>query len=116
MPKTRHNTLPDGTKKTGRRPAEQRDLAAAVRYLHTEGGAVVSHRFLDDVDATFTRLRSFPTLDAPCPTTRRKLVGLRRRFLPHFPYSVFYLPREKAIEIVRILHNSWDLPTLLEDL
>jgi len=46
VPKTRHNTLPDGTKKTGRRPAAQRDLAAAVRYLHTEGGTVVSHRFL----------------------------------------------------------------------
>ena len=28
MPKTRHNTLPDGTKKTGRRPAAQRDLHA----------------------------------------------------------------------------------------
>jgi plasmid stabilization system protein ParE len=64
VPKTRHNTLPDGTKKTGRRPAAQRDLAVAVRYLHTEGGTVVSHRFLDEVDATFTRLRSFPTLDA----------------------------------------------------
>jgi toxin ParE1/3/4 len=103
-------------RKLVRRPAAQRDLADVVRYLRTEGGATVSHRFLDEVEATFTRLRSFPTLGTPWPTTRRKLVGLRRRLLPHFPYSVFYLPREKAIEIVRILHNSWDLPTLLEDL
>ena len=102
-------------RKLVRRPAAQRDLADAVRYLRTEGGATVSHRFLDEVEATFTRLRSFPTLGTSWPTTRRELVSLRRRLIPHFPYSVFYLPSADAIEIVRVLPNSRDIPTMLED-
>jgi toxin ParE1/3/4 len=103
-------------RKLVRRPAAQRDLAEAVRYLRKESGAAVSHRFLDEVNATFTRLRSFPNLGTPWPTTRRELVGLRRRLIPHFPYSVFYLSSDEVIELVRVLHNSRDIPTLLEDL
>jgi toxin ParE1/3/4 len=103
-------------RKLVRRPAARRDLTEAVRFVRQEGGAAVSHRFLDETEATFTRLRSFPHLGTPWPTTRKELAGLRRRLIPHFPYSVFYLPSEAAIEIVRVLHNSRDIPTLLEDL
>ncbi len=103
-------------RKLVRRPAARRDLADAVLYLRKEDGAAISHRFLDEAEATFTRLCSFPNLGTPWPTTRRELVGLRRRLLPHFPYSVFYLSTEKTLEIVRVLHNSRDIPTLLEDL
>jgi toxin ParE1/3/4 len=99
-----------------RRPAARRDLAEAVRYLRQEGGAAVSNRFLDEVEATFTQLCSFPNSGTLWPTTRPELVGLRRRLLPRFPYSVFYLPSEQTIEIVRVLHNSRDIPVLLEDL
>ena len=98
-----------------RRPAARRDLAEAVRYLRKEGSAAVSHRFLDEVEATCTRLRSCPTLGPLWPTPRRELIGLRRRLLPHFPYSLFYLPTEETMEIVRVLHNSRDIPALLED-
>ena len=76
----------------------------------------MSHRFLDEAETTFTRLRSFPNLGTPWPTTRKELVGLRRRLIPHFPYSVFYIPSEEEIELVRVLHNSRDIPTLLEGL
>lgn len=61
------------------------------------------------------RLCSFPTLGTAWPTARRELVGLRRRLISHFPYSIFYLPTEEAIEIVRVLHNKRDLPAVLED-
>ena len=99
-----------------RRPAAQRDLAEAVAYLVTEGGSAFGHRFLDELEAAFGRLCSFPHLGKLWPTTKRELTGLRRWPLAHFPYSVFYLPTETTIEIVRVLHNSRDLPPLLEDL
>ena len=103
-------------RKLVRRPAARRDLAEAVAYLVTEGGSPLSHRFLDELEATFKRLCSFPHLGTPWPTTNPELTGLRRRPLPRFPYSVFYLPTRTAIEIVRVLHNSRDLPPLLENL
>jgi toxin ParE1/3/4 len=99
-----------------RRPAAQRDLAEAAAYLVTEGGSALSHRFLDELEAAFRRLCSFPHLGKRWPTTNRELTGIRRWPLAHFPYSVFYLPTETTIEIVRVLHNSRDLPPLLEDL
>jgi toxin ParE1/3/4 len=101
-------------RKLVRRPTAQRDLAEAVRYLRKESGVATSHRFLDEVETTVTRLLSFPNLGTPWPTTRRELVGVRRRLIPHFPYSVFYLPSEERIELVRVLHNSRDIPALLE--
>ena len=103
-------------RKLVRRPAARHDLADAVLYLRREGGAAVSHRFLDETEAPFTRLCSFPNLGTSWPTTCRELIGLRGRIIPHFPYSIFYLPTEKTIEIIRVLHNSRDIPTLLEDL
>ena len=98
------------------RPAARRDLASAVSYLRAEGGSSTAHRFVDEVEATFTRLCSFPHLGTPWPTTNPELDGLRRRTLPHFPYSVFYLPTETTIEIVRVLHHRQDFPPLLENI
>jgi toxin ParE1/3/4 len=103
-------------RKLVRRPVARRDLTEAVRYLREEGGSELSHRFLDELEATLVRLCSFPALGTAWPTTNPELIGLRRRLLPHFPYSIFYLPTETSIEIVRVLHNSRDLPALLEDL
>jgi hypothetical protein len=57
--------------------------------LRAESGYSLSHRFLDEVEATFERLCSFPFLGTPWPTTNLELIGLRRWQLPHFPYSVF---------------------------
>jgi len=103
-------------RKLVRRPVARRDLTEAVRYWRAEGGSELSHRFLDELEATFERLCSFPALGTPWPTSTPELLGLRRRLLPHFPYSVFYLPTENTIEIIRVLHNSRDLPAALEDL
>ena len=103
-------------RKLVRRPAARRDLANAVSYLRVEGGSILSHRFLDEVEATFTRLCSFPHLGTPWPTTKPELAGLQRRPLPHFLYSVFYLPTTTTIEIVRLLHHRRDFPPLLENL
>jgi len=103
-------------RKLVRRPVARRDLAEAVVYFKEEGGSSLSHRFLDELEATFSRLCSFPYIGVPWPTTNPELAGLRRRPLPHFPYSVFYLPTETTIEVVRVLHNSRDLPPFLENL
>jgi len=46
-------------RKLVRRPAARRDLANAVSYLRVEGGSILSHRFLDEVEATFTRALLF---------------------------------------------------------
>lgn len=103
-------------RKLVRRPAARRDLANAVSYLRAGGGSSSALRFVDEVEAAFTRLCSFPHLGTLWPTAKPELEGLRRRTLPHFPYSIFYLPTATSIEVVRVLHNRQDFPPLLENL
>lgn len=97
-------------------PRAQTDVDEEAAYYQTTAGLDTATRFLEDLRHTFERLLEFPHLGTPWPTTRRELLGLRRRVLSQFPYSVFSLPSEQAVEIVRVLHNSRDLPAALEDL
>jgi toxin ParE1/3/4 len=97
-------------------PRAQADVDEEAAYYQTTDSLATATRFLDDLRHVFERLVEFPHLGTPWKTPNRQLVGLWRRLLPNFPYSVFYLSTEEAIEIVRILHNSRDLPVSLEDL
>jgi toxin ParE1/3/4 len=97
-------------------PRAQVDVDEEAAYYQATDSLATAARFLDDLRHVFERLVEFPHLGTPWPTQNRQLTGLRRRLLPHFPYSVFYLPSKQAIEIVRVLHNNRDLPASLEDL
>ena len=98
------------------RPQAQADVDAEAAYYQASDTPLTATRFLEDLRHVFERLLHFPQLGRPWPTTNRELLGLRRWPLPHFPYAVFYLSTDTALEIVRVLHNSRDLPALLEDL
>jgi toxin ParE1/3/4 len=97
-------------------PRAQAEVDEEAAHYQATDSLETATRFLDELCQVFERLVAFPHLGTPWPTTRPELLGLRRRLLPHFPYSVFYLPTEHTIEIVRVLHNSRDLPARLEDL
>ena len=53
---------------------------------------------------------------------RRPLIGLARpelfadlRSLPFGRYIIFYLPRKRGIEVVRVLHGARDLKPLFDE-
>ena len=98
------------------RPQAQADVDEQAAYYQATDSISTATRFLEDVRHVFERLVHFPRLGRPWPTTNPELTGLRRWPLPHLPYSIFYLPTATTIEIVRVLHNSRDLPPLLENL
>src|SRR4051812_34295246 len=72
-------------------PRAQADVDEEAAYYQTTDSLATATRFLDDLRHVFERLVEFPHLGTPWKTSNRQLVGLRRRLLPHFPYSVFYL-------------------------
>ena len=96
------------------RPQTEADAYAQVRYLaqHSPEAAV---RFAADLRAAFEQLTPLPKLGRPWPTRNPELKGLRRIGLSNFPPSVFYRPTPEAIEIVRVLHHSRDLPPGLQE-
>lgn len=98
------------------RPRAQADMDEEALYYQTGDDPAAAARFLEDLEHAFERVVRFPQIGKPWPTPNRELTGLRRLLLSRFPYSVFYLPTETTLEIVRVLHNSRDLPPLLENL
>jgi len=75
----------------------------------------LAERFLDEFDLTVERLLTFPHLGRAWPTHNPNLTDLRRLMMTGFPVSIFYRARPETLEIIRVLHNSRDLPSELRD-
>jgi len=70
------------------------------------------------VDNAIHSLLNWPERGAACRFRSLALAGLRWIFVPGFPkHMVFYqyLPGEKAVRIVQVLHGARDLETLLSE-
>lgn len=86
---------------------------AVVYYLeHAESG--VAERFLDEYDHALLHIAQFPGTGSGRYARLLGANGLRFWTLNKFPYIVFYLQRADAIEIVRVLHQSADIPQHLQ--
>jgi toxin ParE1/3/4 len=71
--------------------------------------------FFDAVRQTIARLASMPGLGSPYLVNNQSLLGLRKWAVKGFDnYLIFYLHQEEFLEVVRILHATRDLPTILE--
>jgi plasmid stabilization system protein ParE len=79
------------------------------------GSAALAERFLADLGTAFEQLDRFPGFGRAWLTRSPELKGLRRVRLLNFPLSIFYRPTPEAIEIVRVLHHSRDLPSELQE-
>jgi toxin ParE1/3/4 len=89
------------------------DTVELAQYL-LQHSAVAADRFLDACDTTFSQLAAAPGIGSLCPTGAERFVGLRVFPVRGFPnHLAFYLTKESHIEIVRVLHGSRDLTTVL---
>ena len=62
------------------------------------------------------RLSGMPGIGSPYETANPRLAGLRCVRISGFPrYLVFYRSLEENIEVVRVLHGSRDIKTILEE-
>jgi len=91
------------------------DLVEAVAYLAGRSEQA-ARRFRVQAEATFGRLAASPGIGAPYEPGDPTYVGLRYFPITKFPkYLVFYRPVPGGIEVVRVLHGSRDVATVLED-
>ena len=70
------------------------------------------------VDQTVNSLLNWPERGAPCRFRAPSLARLRWIFVPGFPkHMVFYryLPDEKAVLIVQVLHGARNLETIMDE-
>jgi len=96
-------------------PAAEADVEDAALYI-VRDNLDAALRFYDAVDKTYRQIRDHPTrwpryeLDHPKLTTLRKcsVTGFRN-------YLVFYLTHDNAVDVIRVLHGSRDVPAIVFD-
>lgn len=99
---------------TWHRLAEE-DLTEA--YLHIgEGSVMAAERLLDAVERAVAVLLARPRAGRQHTTRSEHAQNIRTWVVRGFEnYLVCYRPRPGGIEIVRFLHGSRDLPSILRD-
>ncbi|MGO9931900.1 MAG: type II toxin-antitoxin system RelE/ParE family toxin [Steroidobacteraceae bacterium] len=72
-------------------------------YLATEASEPIATRLLTAIERKFYPLLRLPLMGSP---REQFEAGLRVIF--HSPYAIYYLPTERELVIVRVLHSARD--------
>jgi toxin ParE1/3/4 len=91
------------------------DIEEAIAYYLSEADAHVAEGWLDEFDAACQHIAHFPGTGSPRYAKRSAVKGLHFWLLNRFPHSVFYIECSEYIEIIRVLHQSSDIPQHLKN-
>ncbi len=99
-------------------PSEEarRDVEAAVDFYAGEAGEGVALRFIDAVESAYQAIGRDPAAGSPRYAHELDLPGLRSRLLKGYPYLIFYVERDRQVDVWRVLHAQRDIPTWLQEL
>ena len=92
-----------------KRSRAKRDLVEQYVYLGEHAGVETAERFLMSAFESFSDLSKHPQMGVALALRDPKLAGLRKWRVNGFEkFLIFYLPRDKGISIVRVLHAAQD--------
>ncbi|CAB4363227.1 unannotated protein [freshwater metagenome] len=97
------------------RPLAEADLVARTHYYRREGGDALGERFFDAAVAALGAITRMPGAGSPRVGVVCGIPGLRVRRVVGFPCSWFYFVTTDQVDIVRLLADSQDLPSILAD-
>jgi toxin ParE1/3/4 len=92
------------------RPQARRDIEDTVDHYLEEAGPQVAGRFIAAVDEAFDLLSRNPGIGSLRFATELHLPGVRCWPLRPWPQLVFYVERERSVEVIRVLHAARDIP------
>lgn len=96
------------------RPRANRDIDEALAYLLMENPAAASS-FLDTIERDFDTRSRQPGIGSLRYADILPIEGLRMWPVTGFPWLIFYLERSNHLDVIRVLHNRRDIPSLLSD-
>lgn len=95
-------------------PKASRDLENISNYL-AQNNPDTALRFFDATRQTIAKLAQMPYLGSLYRLDNSQLEGLRKWKVKGFDkYLIFYLIENEKLKIIRILHVSRDIPTMLD--
>lgn len=84
-----------------------RDIEQIADYIARESGLAQADRFLNNLDAKFSKIAQFPNLGRQ---RNEILVGLRS--FPIDRYLILYIPVNQSVDILRVVSGYRDIPAL----
>ncbi len=90
------------------------DLNRAFDYYFDVANLQVAERFLEAVAKALDHIQLHPATGSMRYALIDVKPPLRFWTLNHFPYAVFYFDHAEHIDIVRVLHQSADMPRHLQ--
>ena len=90
------------------------DLERAFEYYFDVANLQVAERFQEAVAQSLDHIQRHPATGSMRYALANVKPPLRFWSLNHFPYAVFYFARSEHIDIVRVLHQSADIPRHLQ--
>lgn len=97
------------------RPLAEADLIERTHYYRREGGDRLGERFFDAAVAALDAIGRMPGAGSPHVGELCGIPGLRVRRVPSFPCGWFYFVADDHVDVVRLLADAQDLPTVLAD-
>jgi toxin ParE1/3/4 len=102
------------TPRVGVDPAADRDLDDSRDYI-AQDNPEAALRFLSAASRTFEELARMPRMGSPKAFRNPRLAGVRQWRTHDFErHLIFYREIEAGIEVLRVLHASRDLESILE--
>lgn len=98
------------------RPLAEADLIARTRFYRAEGGDGLGERFFDAAVAALGALTRMPGAGSPHVGELCGIPGLRVRRVIGFPSGWFYFIANDHVDVVRLLADAQDLPTIVADI
>ncbi|MBW4601192.1 MAG: type II toxin-antitoxin system RelE/ParE family toxin [Calothrix sp. FI2-JRJ7] len=90
------------------------DIDDLFNYIAQNNTDAALH-FFDAARSTIAKLAQNPGLGNLYNVDNPRLQGLRKSGIKGFEkYLIFYLATEELLTVVRIIHGSRDIPTILE--
>lgn len=97
------------------RPLAEADLVERTRYHRRNGGDRLGERFFDAAIAGLSAIGRMPGAGSTRVGELCGIPGLRVRRVVGFPCGWFYFVAQHHVDIVRLLADAQDLPTILAD-
>ena len=95
------------------RPAAERDLVERTRHYRLAGGDELGARFFDTASAALDSIGRMPGAGSPRVGEMCEVAGLRSRRVAGFPCHWFYFSHADHIDVVRLLDEAQNLPSIL---
>lgn len=92
-----------------------RDLESASGYYLAEAGVETAVRFIDAVESSVKRIGRNPGLGSLRFAYELALPDVRVVAVGRFPYLLFYVERDRSVDVWRLLHSSRDIPASLRE-